>query len=70
MPIMLNGKKYYKTSEVSRMAGISRSTLLRWLREGSFADVKQRDRNGWRLFTAADLDRLKAEVNRMCDANL
>lgn len=65
MPIKINGKTYYRTAEVCRIVGISRSTLFRWLREGSFTDVRNVDRRGWRLFTEDDLGRLKAEVNKI-----
>lgn len=65
MPVMLNGQTYYRTAEVCRIVGISKNTFLRWVREGSFADVGHRDRRGWRLFTEGDLDRLKAEVNQV-----
>jgi predicted site-specific integrase-resolvase len=47
------------------MAGTSRNTLLRWIREGRFVDVKFRDRNGWRLFAEDDIERLKVEVNKI-----
>ena len=46
------------------MAGISKNTFLRWVRNGVFTDVTQRDRRGWRLFTGEDLERLKAEANK------
>jgi len=52
-------------AEACEMAGTSRNTLLRWIREGRFSDVGIRDRNGWRLFTQNDVERLKAEVNRI-----
>ena len=65
MPIKLNGQKYYRTAEACAMAGISRNTFLRWVREGTFADVETRDRKGWRLFTEDDLNKLRAEVNRI-----
>ena len=65
MPIAIDGKTYYRTAEVCRIVGISRSTFFRWLREGSFPDVKTVDRRGWRLFTEDDLARLKAEVNQV-----
>ena len=61
MPIAINGETYYRTAEVCYIVGISRSTLFRWLREGLFADVKNCDRRGWRLFTEDDLERLRAE---------
>jgi len=47
------------------MAGISKNTFLRWVREGMLADVELRDRRGWRLFTNDDLDKLKAEVHKV-----
>ena len=65
MPIKLTGQKYYRTAEACAMAGISRNTFLRWVREGTFADVETRDRKGWRLFTEDDLNKLRAEVNRI-----
>ena len=65
MPVALNGQNYYRTAEVCRIVGMSKNTFLRWVRDGSFVDVEHRDRRGWRLFTEDDLDRLKAEVNRV-----
>lgn len=65
MPIAIDGRTYYRTAEVCQTVGISRSTFFRWLREGSFTDVKNVDRRGWRLFTEEDLARLKAEVNQI-----
>jgi predicted site-specific integrase-resolvase len=67
MPIKLNGQKYYRTAEACATAGISRNTFLRWVRMGTFADVETRDRKGWRLFTEDDLNKLRAEVNRIQD---
>lgn len=66
MPTTINGETYYRTDEVCRIVGISRNTFFRWVREGLFVDVEYRDRRGWRLFTNGDLDRLKAEVNKIC----
>jgi len=65
MPIRLNGEIYYRTAEACRIAGTSKNTFLRWVRNGLFVDVEHRDRRGWRLFTEDDLNRLKAEVNRV-----
>jgi hypothetical protein len=65
MPMKLNGETYYRTAEACNIAGTSKNTFLRWVREGLFADVNHRDRRGWRLFTRYDLDRLKKEVNRV-----
>ncbi len=65
MPIRINGQNYYWTAEACRLAGTSRNTFLRWVREGLIPDVKRRDRRGWRLFSEADIDELKTEVNRL-----
>jgi len=65
MPIRINREKYYRSAEACRIAGTNKNTFFRWVREGSFPDVKQRDRRGWRIFTESDLARLKAEVNRV-----
>ena len=65
MPVVLNQQTFYMIAEACAMAGTSRNTLLRWIREGRFADVVMRDRNGWRLFTKDDVERLKAEVNKI-----
>ena len=64
MPITINGETYYRTKEVSQMVGISRLTLLRWLSSGILHDTPPRDRRGWRLFTKADVKRIKDEANR------
>jgi len=65
MSIKLNGETYYWTAEACRIAGTSKNTFFRWVKEGRFADVQHWDRRGWRLFTKDDLDRLKAEVNKV-----
>jgi len=65
MPLILGGTKYYQTGEACRAAHISRNTFLRWVKAGSFVDVKQKDRHGWRLFTEDDVNRLVREGNRV-----
>jgi excisionase family DNA binding protein len=65
MTILVDGKKFYLTSEACALVGISRDTFLRWVRTGSFTDVKHRDFRGWRLFTDDDLVRLKTKLNRI-----
>ncbi len=65
MPITISGKTYYRTIEACRLVGISRNTLFRWLREGTFDDVESVDRRGWRLFTGEDIERLKIEANKV-----
>ena len=69
MPVQINGQTYYRTIEVCRAVGISRTTLFRWLKEGVFKEAEHRDRRGWRLFTEQELEMLRAEVNRISKAN-
>ena len=65
MPVLIEGRKYYKTNEACKKAGVSRATLFRWLKNNIFQDVAQKDRRGWRLFTEEDIERLKKEVNKI-----
>ena len=68
MPISINEKKFYRTSEVCQIAHISRSTLLRWLKEENLDIPDYRDRRSWRLFTEEDINKLASEANRICEA--
>ena len=65
MTVVFKGQTYYRTREACEMAGVSRATLLRWLRSGVLMDTMQRDGRGWRLFSKADIERIEIEVNRM-----
>jgi len=67
MSVTINGTTYYRTAEVCRMVGISRTTLFRWLKDGLLREAQYRDRRGWRLFTEAQIDKLKTEVNRIIE---
>jgi DNA-binding transcriptional MerR regulator len=63
MPVVVNDQTYYRTAEVCRMAGISRSTLFRWMKEGLVPDVEYRDWRGWRLFTAEQVQAIRLKTN-------
>ncbi len=65
MPVIIDGQSYYRTSEACKRAGISKSTFLRWLKEGILKDVSHADRRGWRLFTEEDVNTIKAEANKI-----
>jgi len=69
MPVTVNGQTYYRTAEVCRTVGISRTTFFRWLKEGILREAGHRDRRGWRLFTEDELDRFEAEANRIVESN-
>lgn len=69
MTVTINGRTYYRTAEVCQLVGISRTTLFRWLQEGTFREAQHRDRRGWRLFTEDEVDALKAEANEIRESN-
>ena len=69
MSVTINGQTYYRTAEVCRMVGISRSTLFRWLKEDIFSESVCRDRRGWRLFTEDGINKFRAEANRINKTN-
>jgi predicted site-specific integrase-resolvase len=69
MTVTVDGRTYYRTAEVCRIVGISRATLFRWLKEGTFREAEHRDRRGWRLFTEDEIDKLRAEANRINKAS-
>ena len=64
MPREIENKNYYLTTEACEMAGISRGTLFRWMREGIISDVQLKDRNGWRLFSEAEVNKIKVEAQK------
>ncbi len=59
MPVYINGETYYRTAEVCRAVGISKYTLFRWMKAGLIPDAHHRDSHGYRLFTPAELERIK-----------
>jgi excisionase family DNA binding protein len=65
MPIVIDGQSYYRSAEACRIIGISKSTLLRWLRDGLVSYPIRRDRRGWRLFTEEEVNAFKAEAHRI-----
>jgi predicted site-specific integrase-resolvase len=65
MSVSINGQTYYRTAEVCKLVGVSRTTLFRYLKGGVCDEPALRDRRGWRLFTMVDIDKLTAVVNRV-----
>lgn len=64
MTVEIDGRKYYKTTEACQKIGISRATLFRWLKMG-ILDRYYTDRRGWRLFTEEDLNKIRAEAQKI-----
>lgn len=59
MPQVINGTTYYQAKEVADLLGVSKQTLLRWIREEKVVDAKYRNRNGWRFFDEKEIESLK-----------
>ena len=65
MSVIIKNQTYFRTTEACQMVGVSRSTLMRWLKSGILKDASTRDRRGWRLFSVTDIKRIEAEATRM-----
>ena len=70
-PILENEKgstmeheQLYSTREVAQRVGVSKETLLRWLRAHKIPEP-DRDRNGWRIFSEAEVNDLLRYKNRV-----
>lgn len=60
MPTILGGVTYYFAHEAARAVGISKATLLRWIKDEDVKDAEKRNRNGWRLFAQHEVDAIRA----------
>jgi excisionase family DNA binding protein len=65
MPVIIGNQNYYRTKEVCEIAGISRSTLFRWLKEGVISAAAGRDWRGWRLFSVSQVNEIKKRTGQI-----
>jgi DNA (cytosine-5)-methyltransferase 1 len=56
-------------NQAAKAVGVSAVTLKRWLISGKVKDVA-RDRNNWRVFNAADIERIKKYASKDSDATI
>lgn len=54
----------YSTAQAAAKIGVSKQTLLRWFRENRISDVA-RDRNGWRVFSSSDINKIIETVENV-----
>ena len=54
----VRAERKLNTAKAAEALGVSKPTLLRWFKQRKIEEVG-RDRNGWRVFTAADIRRIK-----------
>ena len=57
----MNTSSKLNTASAAKKLGISKATLLRWFKQGKISDVG-RDRNHWRVFTPADIHRIRKHM--------
>lgn len=65
MPVIYKDQKYFRTSEVCEIIGLSRTTLWRWMKTGVLDDSAKKDRRGWRLFTDSDIKKIEDEAYKL-----
>ncbi len=58
---VLAGERVFSIQEVAENVGVSKTTLHRWLRRGRVPEPR-RDRNGWRIFTAQEVEAIRSCV--------
>ena len=51
-------RRTFTLKAAAEQVGVAPITLKRWLLDGKVAEVA-RDRNGWRVFSDADVERIK-----------
>jgi len=61
---MISFMRRIYTAEAAKRAGISKATLLRWLKEGKVPEVA-RDVRGWRVFTGREVERIRKYANKI-----
>ena len=57
----------YSTRQVADKVGVSKETLLRWLRAGKVPEP-DRDRNGWRIFSDPEVEEILRFKNQVTPA--
>ncbi len=57
-------EKYFTTKDVIKKVGISRTTLFLWIWDKKIPEVRK-NRNGHRIFTKEDIDKILNYKNKM-----
>ena len=55
----INGKRYYRVSEVCKMVGIFKNTLYNWERKGKIPKADRDPMSGCRLYSPEDIEIIK-----------
>lgn len=57
--IIINGRKYYRVSEVCKILGIFKNTLYNWEKKKKIPKAYRDPMSGWRLYSEEDIERIK-----------
>jgi phage antirepressor YoqD-like protein len=61
--MMTKREKTIGLKEAAKIIGVAPITLKRWLLEQKVSEVA-RNRNGWRVFTSADIERISEYAHK------
>ena len=56
---VIKDDRFLKSGEVAQALGVSKVTLKTWLRDGKILEPARDPRNGYRLWTAQDVDAIR-----------
>jgi DNA-binding transcriptional MerR regulator len=60
MPRLRNRRTdYFKSAEVAELIGVTKQTLLNWLRQGLITEPERNPATGYRLWTEKDIERIR-----------
>ncbi len=62
--MMLKPEKYYSATEVAKILGISKQTLIRYENKRIFPKARRSAVNKWREYTLGDIKALKRILGR------
>ena len=51
--------EYFKSAEVAELIGVTKQTLLNWLRQGLITEPERNPATGYRLWTEKDIERIR-----------
>ena len=63
--MLMKPEKYYSATEVAKILGISKQTLIRYEAKKIFPKAKRNAVNRWREYTLGDIKALKRIVGRV-----
>jgi len=68
-PLNIGGITVYRIGDALRLAGVSRATYFRWVKEGKVPDSRFRDRNKRRVLTVEELRQLQGVANVLIEGS-